>query len=115
MDPSSEEASEVNPLSQCGYCSTPVTGYDHNRRAVIMHGIRDFGPEEVVVQPCGCVCQFPEFVQVDEELVSMPPLGDPTGEPTEHMIISVAIIDQLNEVDVLEFDDILELSECDDE
>lgn len=95
-------AAQDSPLLKCGYCDQHVEGYEYFRTAVIVNGRREFGPETVKVTPCGCECFAPEFVEVDDEVFN--------GK----LYITVAIIDTLNEVDVIEFVDEYDYEECDD-
>lgn len=85
----------------CGYCGVQSTGYQHNRTVLFVDGLREFGPEQIIVSPCECIIDFPEFANNGIEMV----FDDAVCES------GVIIADQLTNEIILEFYDQFELDD----
>lgn len=97
----------------CGFCGKKAEGYTHERSVIFVDGAREFGPERIIVEPCKCVVDFPEFAYEDGVDAPITVVDDNT------QIIPVLIADAVSRDIVLEFVDIFnledELEDIDDE
>lgn len=87
----------ASPGVSCGLCNKSAEGYTHERTVIFVDGNREFGPERVVVQPCGCVIDFPEFATEEVSTVQV--------DDQEAHIYGVIIADAISREIILEFDD----------
>ena len=96
-------------IAKCGRCDHIVEGYTRTEEVVIVNGRREMGPNPIVIHPCECVINFPEFAIVEELCYDeFTETGNVNG-PTRSMVeFHIAVWDKFDENQtVLEFFDVV--------